>query len=235
MSEIRTNLDRIHHRIRGAAESAGRSIDEICLLAVSKTKPVEMVSEAMTCGQMSFGENYVQEAVEKAEKIPEADWHFIGSLQTNKVKLLGDRFRLIHSVDRLKLASELSKVALARGHVQDILLQIHIGGEETKGGFEVADSSAVVGDILALQGLRLCGLMTLPPLTEDESKGRGFFKELRQLHERLRRELPVEKQNAFSQLSMGTTHDFEWAIAEGATIVRLGTAIFGERALPGDR
>jgi pyridoxal phosphate enzyme (YggS family) len=226
---IVANLNEVEARISFACERAARARETVRLIAVSKTKPIEMVREAFASGQRAFGENYVQEAVEKFEKLPGAEWHFIGSLQTNKVKHLVGRVVLIHSVDRERLADEISKSAVNVGIVQDILLQIHVGDEATKHGVSQDEASFLVDHILGLPGVRLRGLMALPPLAETESEGRRNFALLRRMFERFRDEKLGARKIEFDQLSMGTSSDFEWAILEGATMVRVGTQIFGER------
>jgi len=225
---IARNLARVQERIADAAARAGRAAADIRLIAVSKTKPIEFIKEAFAAGQRSFGENYAREAVEKAGLFPEADWHFIGSLQTNKAKQVIGKFSLIHSVDRAKLAAELAKAAEAAGLVQDVLLQVRVGEEETKHGAEISEAEELIARILEHRGLRLRGLMSLPPLTEDESVARGYFSAVRRAFERWRATTGVDRA-AFTQLSLGTSSDYEWAILEGATMVRVGTAIFGAR------
>ena len=187
---------------------------------------------ASDAGQTLFGENYVQEAVEKVELFPGARWHFIGSLQTNKIKQIAGKFELVHSVDRLKVAAELSKVSVSAGVVQDILLQIHVGDEATKHGVTELEAPGVIESIFQLPNLRLRGLMALPPLTENESKARSQFASLRSNLEKWREKYASHKEKAlFKELSMGTSSDYEWAILEGATLVRVGTSLFGERSV----
>lgn len=227
---IEENLNEVRSRIADACQRAGRSPQEVQLIAVSKTKPLSMIREAFQAGQKSFGENYVQEAVEKVSQFPEADWHFIGSLQTNKVKQVVGRFSLVHSVDRLKLADVLAKASDTAGVVQDILLEINVGGEESKHGVIFEEAPALIEHILSLRSLRLRGLMALPPLTEDEKTARANFARLREALVKWRSELfSGEAAERFTELSMGTSSDYEWAILEGATMVRVGTSIFGAR------
>jgi pyridoxal phosphate enzyme (YggS family) len=225
------NLQIVRERIERAAERAARSLNDICLLAVSKTKSVELVREAMAAGQMDFAENYVQEALTKVEACPTARWHFIGGLQTNKVKQLGARFELIHSVDRLKLAIEIDKAAAAQKREQAILVQINIGEEATKQGIALEDLGQLLDELQKLKNLKIRGLMALPPLTEDERVSRHYFAQVRQALDHCRAQVSSESAALMTELSMGTTHDFELAIEEGATIVRVGTAIFGEREI----
>jgi pyridoxal phosphate enzyme (YggS family) len=227
---IETNLRAVRLEIEEACSLGGRDPASVRLVAVSKTKSVEMVREALACGQRLFGENYVQEALEKSASVAEAEWHLIGSLQTNKVKSVVGRFALIHSVDRLKLAVEIARAAERAGVVQDILLQVHVGDEATKHGVSFDEAPAVIREILALPTLRLRGLMALPPLTENEAEGRAAFASVREALLRWRRELMTEAAaSAFTELSMGTSSDFRWAILEGATLIRVGTSIFGAR------
>lgn len=228
---IAKNLAEVSERIASACQRAGRDHGAVRLIAVSKTKPIELIEEAVRAGQRSFGENYVQEALQKVAAQPSLDWHFIGSLQTNKVKQVIGRFSLIHSVDRIKLATELGKAARQMGVVQDVLMQVHVGDEATKSGVDFDEAPALIEEILREPHLRLRGIMSLPPLTEDERQGRKGFAELRMGFEKWRRECLSSQQAAcFTELSMGTSSDFEWAILEGATMVRVGTSIFGARS-----
>ena len=227
---IADNLSRVRETIERAAVRAGRKPDEVRLVAVSKTKPLSLVREAFIAGQTIFGENYVQEAVAKADDFPQAEWHLIGPMQSNKVKMVTGKFALIHSIDREKIALEVAKNAEREGRVQDILLQIHIGEEATKHGFLAAEAPAAIEKILEQRSLRLRGLMALPPPTDDEKTGRARFASLREMMEKWRSaHLSAEAAREFRELSMGMSADLEWAILEGATLVRVGTAIFGER------
>ncbi len=227
---VAVRLSELRNQIAVAEKRAGRSPGCVQLVAVSKTKSVELVSEAAAAGQRMFAENYVQEALGKVAVFPSLQWHFIGSLQTNKVKDVVGRFALIHSVDRERLLCAISDQAQQQNIIQDCLLQIHIGSESTKHGFDPTEVQTLVRTAKELRGIRLRGLMCLPPVTTDESVGRGFFRELRELSVGLRGELKSEfERAAFDLLSMGTSGDFEWAILEGATHIRIGTSIFGER------
>lgn len=228
-SLIEKNLLEVRERIANAAQRAGRTPESVRLIAVSKTKPLEMIREAYSAGQRSFGENYVQEAVEKVAAFPEADWHFIGSLQTNKAKQVIGRFSLIHSMDRKKLCDELEKAAAQANVVQDVLLQVHIGEEETKHGVGLIEAPDLIAHVSTLSHLRLRGIMSLPPLTDDETLARGYFASLREGFQTWKKQLPADQAVLFTELSMGTSSDFEWAILEGATYVRVGTSIFGAR------
>ncbi len=223
------NLRDVNDAIAKAARASGRTAYDVRLIAVSKTKSLSLIEEAFRAGQKSFGENYVQEAVEKAKSLPVADWHFIGSLQTNKVKQVVGEFSLIHSVDRLKLASEISKAAEKLDVVQEILLQIHVGDEESKSGVDLESAPKLIEEILGMKNLRLRGIMSLPPLTDDEKTSRGYFSTLRESFLKWQNEFRGPEFSLFNELSMGTSSDFEWAILEGATMVRVGTMIFGAR------
>ena len=225
------NLARVRERIERAAKSSGRSPSDIDLIAVTKTHSLETCSAAFALGQRIFGENYVQEALAKVAGLPAAEWHMIGSLQSNKAKQAVGKFSLIHTVDRERLASEIAKVATQAGIVQDVLMQVHIGGEESKHGVAPEEAPDLIEKIAAMPGLRLRGLMSLPPLADEERVGRRYFAELRELRDRLRTKcLSGAQAAAFEELSIGTSSDFEWAILEGATMVRVGTMIFGERS-----
>lgn len=219
-------------RVRVAEAHAGRKTGEVKLIAVSKTKPLTMINQAAVAGALEFAENYVREGNEKAALRPDLVWHFIGSLQTNKAKEVVGTYALIHSVDREKLARELDKAAEARGLFQEILVQVRIGDEASKHGVAPEEAASFVMSLQQFPRLRVRGLMTLPPLSDSETQARGYFAQLREIAERARGELSKLRPEAaqiFNVLSMGTTHDFEWAILEGATHVRVGTAIFGER------
>ena len=194
------------------------------LLAVSKTKPESLVREAYAAGQRDFGENYVQELVAKAAALadlPDLRWHLIGPLQRNKVKQVVPVASLVHTVDRAALAEELSKRAAAAGRTVRVLLEVNVAGEASKAGCSPDDAPALAAAVRSLPGLSLGGLMTIPPDTEDRELARPYFRRLREIRDAIG-DLP--------ELSMGMSHDFEIAVEEGATIVRVGTAIFGSRA-----
>jgi pyridoxal phosphate enzyme (YggS family) len=207
---------------------AGRAPDDITLVAVSKLHPASDVRALAEAGQVDFGENYVQEAVAKRDELADLglNWHFIGGLQSNKARFVAGSFALVHSVDSAKLARALHKKAVGLGVVQDILMQVNIGGEAQKSGVAVDGLAALAEEIEGMAGVRLTGLMTLPPFFDDPERARPVFARLRQLRdgleERLGRGLP--------HLSMGMTGDFVPAVEEGATMVRIGTRIFGARA-----
>ena len=229
---ISENLAVVRERIAAAARRAGRSPSEIALMAVSKTQPAELIREAYAAGQRLFGENRVQEFSGKSplfQDLKDADWHLIGHLQTNKAAKAAELFHAIDSVDTLKLAEKLDVAARNAGKKLHVLIEVNVGGEAAKSG--VALDSDELEDLLAaaprLEALTLRGLMTVPPFTDDPEGARPYFRKLRELRDMVAsRKLPSV---AMDQLSMGMSHDFEVAIAEGSTCVRVGTAIFGER------
>ena len=226
---IQENYRQIEARVAAACEKAGRAREEVTLVAVSKTKPEEQIRELMEIGVRDFGENKVQDLCKKMEDIPgENRWHFIGGLQRNKVKyLVGRPICLIHSVDSIKLAQEIQKEAEKKGVTVPVLLEINIGGEQSKGGVAPKEAEALVRQAAVFSRLRIQGLMTVAPPGKEE-ENRAYFREMRLLRDRLAAlALPGVD---LRELSMGMTDDFETAIAEGATIVRVGTAIFGSRS-----
>lgn len=225
---IADNLLQIREQMRIAAERAGRDPGSVKLVAVSKTQPAEAVAAAVAAGQGLFGENYVQEFLDKARQLPDSvEWHFIGSLQSNKVKYLAGLTSLIHSVDRISLAREIDRQWEKSGKGCDILLQVNISGEETKSGTTAAGVIELAREAAALPHLRIRGLMTMPPFFDEPERARPYFRELRRLAERIEAEkIPGV---VMEELSMGMSGDFEVAIEEGATLVRVGTAVFGER------
>jgi hypothetical protein len=225
---IAENLKIIQEKIISAAQRSGRPPNSVKLVAVSKTKPTEAVKAALEAGQQIFGENYVQEFLDKAQQLPETvEWHFIGSLQSNKVKYLAGLTRLIHSVDRLSLAQEIDRQWGKIDKVCDILLQVNISGETTKSGTTTDDLFQLAREVALLPHLRVRGLMTMPPFFDEPERARPYFRELK----RLSGLLAAEKIPGITmeELSMGMSGDFEVAIEEGATLVRIGSAIFGER------
>jgi len=230
MSEsIQSRLRLVEERIKGAALSSGRDPKTVKLVAVSKTVSADRILAAIKAGVSDLGENYVQEAREKIEALggEKISWHFIGHLQSNKAKYAVKLFDLIHSVDSLKLATELNKRAGAIGKVQKILVQVNISGEATKSGIETERAVDLVRQIAPLENLTICGLMTMPPYFNAPDKVRPYFRALRALQALIRQEAIPDVD--MTELSMGMTGDFEAAIQEGATLVRIGTAIFGER------
>jgi len=219
----------VQERIREAARACNRSESDIRLVAVSKTMPAEIVKEAIEVGMTDFGENYIQEAREKITTLSNypVTWHFIGHLQSNKAKYAVRMFDLIHSVDSLKLARELDKCAQKNDKVQDILIQVNVAREDSKSGIYAEETLQLLKEIARLENVAVKGLMTMPPYFNAPDRVRPFFAALRQLRDRIKNE---ELSNiSMDELSMGMTGDFEAAIEEGATMVRVGTAIFGER------
>ncbi len=232
---ISENLATIHERIAAAAQRAKRPPNGIALMAVTKTQPPEPIREAYEAGQRLFGENRVQEFAEKINELrdlPAAEWHMIGHLQTNKAAKAAELFHAIDSVDSLKLAVKLDATARQLGKKIDVLMEINIGGEAVKTG--VAPGSIEFEQLLTaasrFEGLSFRGLMAVPPFTENPEDARPYFRKLRELRDAIAaRRLPGVNMN---QLSMGMSHDFEVAVEEGSTCVRVGTAIFGERQKP---
>lgn len=222
-------IQAVKKRIEEAAVGCGRDPSTVRLVAVSKTIPVDLVREAIEAGLTVFGENYVQEAREKFNQLATSpvSWHFIGHLQSNKAKYAVRLFDLIHSVDSLKLARELNKQAQKNAKIQNILIQINISRESTKSGADAETALDLLEKVCHLENLSVKGLMTMPPFFSDPEKARPYFSALRNLRDRIRKETPPEI--SLDELSMGMTGDFEVAIQEGATLVRIGTAIFGER------
>jgi pyridoxal phosphate enzyme (YggS family) len=226
---LKERIKRVQERIREAADASNRPESDIRLVAVSKTMPAEIVKEAIASGMTDFGENYIQEAREKIITLSTypVTWHYIGHLQSNKSKYAVRMFDLIHSVDSLKLAKELNKCAQKIEKVQDILIQVNVAKEDSKSGVYVEDTSRLLKDISQLANIAVKGLMTMPPYFNAPKKVRPFFTALRQLRNQIKNEnIP---NISMEELSMGMTGDFEAAIEEGATMVRVGTAIFGER------
>ncbi|MEW6381820.1 MAG: YggS family pyridoxal phosphate-dependent enzyme [bacterium] len=224
---IKENWQRIKERIDRAALRAGRSPEEITLVAVSKKQSMEKIRQAVDAGARVLGENYVQEAQEKIPLLTgyPIEWHLIGHLQSNKVKLAVPLFTLIHTVDSLELARLISQRAQREGKIQSILIQINMAGEESKSGIAPQEAGEMAGQIIKLPHLSLEGLMTIPPEVDDPEKVRPYFAGLRDVRDQLNRYLP----SPLKTLSMGMSHDFEVAIEEGATLVRVGSAIFGPR------
>lgn len=222
-SELAGNLDRVRRKIASAARRIDRDPDEIKLIAVSKTHPLDLVREAIAAGAAAFGENRVQEA---EGKIPElgregVEWHLIGHLQSNKARKAIQLFDVIHSVDSVELAERLERICIEEGReALSVLIQVDLAGEETKSGIQESDLPSLITYLKSCERLKLVGLMILPPFFNDPEATRPFFNRLREIRDRL---LPG------GELSMGMSNDFEVAVEEGATMVRVGTAIFGER------
>ena len=226
---IRENLTRIRKKIAETARSCGRNHEEITLLAVSKRMDAAKIEEARQCGQQHFGENFVQEAGEKiVQSDPSLIWHFIGHLQSNKAKTAARLFQVIETVDRLKIALALNKYATEFNRVLDILIQVNTGLEKQKSGVTPQKAERLLRELGTLDHLRIRGLMTMPPYSADPEHSRPYFRQLKELAEQFRtKELFAD--NANVALSMGMSNDFPVAIEEGATLIRVGTAIFGER------
>ncbi|KRW72713.1 YggS family pyridoxal phosphate-dependent enzyme [Stutzerimonas nitrititolerans] len=226
MSTIANNIAKVAARIREAAQAAGRDPDTVGLLAVSKTQPAEAIREANGAGLSDFGENYLQEALEKQARLADLalTWHFIGPIQSNKTRAIAEHFDWVHSVDRLKIAQRLSEQRPTELPPLNVCLQVNVSGEASKSGCAPQDVAELARTIATLPNLRLRGLMAIPEPTDDRAEQHAAFARLRQLQQALALELDT--------LSMGMSQDLEAAIAEGATWVRIGTALFGARAYP---
>ena len=225
---IRENIEHVENTIDEACRQSGRNRSEVTLIAVSKTKPVEMLKEAYETGCRDFGENKVQELVDKYEVLPkDIRWHMIGHLQRNKVKYIVDKVYLIHSVDSLRLAEEISKEAAKKNVDVNILVEVNVAGEETKFGTGCEEAKQLVRDIAQLPHVHIQGLMTIAPYVQNPEENRPVFRQLKKLS------VDIAAKNinnvTMSVLSMGMTGDYQVAVQEGATMVRVGTGIFGER------
>lgn len=225
---IKENLCEVENRIQKACVKAGRSREEVTLIAVSKTKPVSLIEEVIQEGIIDFGENKVQELTDKYEILSkDLRWHMIGHLQRNKVKYLINKTCMIHSVDSLRLAEQIEEESSKYNVITNILVQVNVSGEDTKFGLEGIETEQLVRDIAKLPHVRIKGLMTIAPFTENPESNRPYFKKLKQLC------VDIKSKNidnvSMDVLSMGMTGDYEVAIEEGATMVRVGTGIFGER------
>ena len=230
MEEIAKNLERVQSHIAQAAKKSARPLNEIELVAISKTHDAEKVHEAYEADQILFGESRVQEARAKIPLLPSSlRWHFVGHLQKNKIRHALPLFELFHSVDSLALAQEMNRIANEEGMHPRVLLEVNLAGEGSKFGFKPETVRAEMESLLALPRLSIDGLMIIPPLAEEAEASRTFFVQLRELRDALEKEFDIN----LAHLSMGMTNDFAVAIEEGATLVRLGTAIFGERSRPG--
>ena len=225
---IKENIEEVKKRIGETCEEGGRNKEDVKLIAVSKTKPVSMLKEAYDCGCRDFGENKVQELVDKWEQMPkDIRWHMIGHLQRNKVKYIVDKVYLIHSVDSLRLAEEISKEAVKKGVTVSILIEVNVAQEESKYGTTCNEVCNLVEEIAKLPGILIKGLMTIAPYVENSEENRQYFEKLRQIYVDI---IQKNIDNVYmEELSMGMTGDYITAITEGATYVRIGTAIFGER------
>jgi len=225
---ISENILRIRRNIENAARRSGRNPMDVTLVAVTKTVGEEAIRAAISRGVTVVGENRVQEAMEKFGKIgPAVEWHFIGHLQKNKVKYILDVFSLIHSVDSFGLAAEISRQAEQKGQIKPVLLQVNIGEEKSKHGVAPVEAVAEARKMAGLAGIRVCGLMAIPPFSDDPEASRPYFRKMRELKSDMER-LRLEK-GAFDILSFGMTGDYEVAVEEGATHLRIGTGVFGER------
>jgi PLP dependent protein len=225
--EIRLNLEEVRRRMAVACVRVGRAPEEVELIAVSKTFPVECLREALAAGQRVFGESRQQEAQPKMEALPSSVcWHFIGRVQRNKVRKLVGVFDMLHAVDSLRLAAYIDGVAEEFGVFPKLFLQVNVGGEESKGGFEPEVLRSELEGVLRLKRLEVCGLMCIPPVEREAEASRKWFVALRELRDELERSFGVPLRG----LSMGMSGDYEVAIEEGATHVRVGSAIFGRRA-----
>lgn len=226
---IQENISNVKQKIKAACEKCGRNPDEVTLIAVSKTKPVSMLKEAYDAGCRDFGENKVQELVEKWEQMPkDIRWHMIGHLQRNKVKYIVDKVYLIHSVDSLKLAQEISKEAVKKGITVNILIEVNVAEEESKFGITCSEVPSLIKEIAKLPGIVIKGLMTIAPYVENAEENRQYFEKLWQIYVDT---IYKNIDNVYMEnLSMGMTGDYEVAVTEGATYVRVGTGIFGERS-----
>ncbi|MBO8434092.1 MAG: YggS family pyridoxal phosphate-dependent enzyme [Tyzzerella sp.] len=230
-SFIKENIDEVRKRIENSAKKVGRNPDDILLLAVSKTIDVPKIKEAVACGLNSLGENRVQEIMEKYEPMGDGiNWHLIGHLQTNKVKYIIDKVCLIHSVESIKLATEIDKKAEKSGVIMDILVEVNMAGEESKFGIAPSECESFIRELSKFKNIRVKGLMTVAPFTENPEDNRIYFRKLKEML------VDINSKNIdninMCELSMGMTGDYEVAIEEGATIVRVGTGIFGERFYP---
>lgn len=226
--DIAANIATIRERISVICQACGRDPDQVRLVAVSKKKPAAAIEAAIAAGQPLFGESYVQECVAKIDAVQRAaEWHFIGALQSNKVKYLRGKVAMIHSVDRLSLAEEIDRQWGKDAGCVDILIQVNLGEETSKAGTTAEQAVELVRLVAPLRHVRIRGLMALPPWYDDPEKVRPYFRQLRQLAGQV---AALDLPNVSMQdLSMGMSHDFEVAIEEGATLVRIGTAIFGAR------
>ncbi len=228
---IRDNLRKIESDIASACSESGRNREDVKLIAVSKTKPVSALREAYDLGIRDFGENKVQELLDKYEQMPgDIRWHMIGHLQRNKVKYIVDKVYMIHSVDSYRLAEEISREAVKKNVNVSVLIEVNVAGEESKFGASVEETVSLVEDIAKLPNLTIRGLMTIAPYVENSEENRLYFAKLKQIYVDI---IHKNIDNVFmEELSMGMTGDYEVAITEGATYIRVGTGIFGERQYP---
>ncbi len=240
VTTIRENYQRVLDQIAQAADRSGREPEQVRLVVVTKTQPLETVQAAIEAGVHILGENYPEEGVMKIQSLPAqtgVEWHMIGHVQSRKARLVADHFALLHSLDSLKLARRLDRFAEEANRILPVLLELNVGGEESKSGWDAATEAAwesflpEVTELLALPPLRVQGLMTMPPLGTDPEDSRRYFQRLRSLRDRLASQFP---QADWRELSLGTSSDFQVAVEEGATLVRVGTAIVGARQYHSD-
>ncbi len=225
---LQENYSTVNNEIKMACERSGRNTDDVVLIAVSKTKPIEMLQQIYDCGCRDFGENKVQELVDKYDRLPkDIRWHMIGHLQTNKVKYIVDKVYMIHSVDSYKLANEISKEAVKKGVTVKVLLEVNVAEEDSKFGITSEETLSFYNEVCILPNIEVCGLMTIAPYVENCEENRQYFVKLHQLNIDIATQ---KKDNKYRKmLSMGMTGDYQVAIEEGATHVRVGTGIFGTR------
>lgn len=227
MERLAERLERVKKQIQTAASTAGRANNEIRLIAVSKTKPVEAIEQAYQAGQREFGENYLQEAIDKIQQLAEHDdikWHFIGAIQSNKTRPIAEHFDWVHSVDRLKIATRLSEQRPENFPPLNICLQVNVSNEASKAGISLDEVEQLALDVMPLKNIKLRGLMAIPLNTRDQQQQHVYFRKMKQCLDKLN-----QHGFALDTLSMGMTNDMDVAIAEGATMIRIGTAIFGAR------
>ncbi|MEW5853716.1 MAG: YggS family pyridoxal phosphate-dependent enzyme [Myxococcota bacterium] len=223
--DVAANLGVVRAHLEAACRAAGREVSTVTLVAVSKGQPAEAIRAAHAAGQRDFGENYAQELRDKAQQLadlPDLRWHFLGALQTNKVKYVAPVTTLFHALDRLEVAAELQRRLLGLGRTMDVLLEVNVAGEAQKHGISPTEAAALADQVRAFTQLRLRGLMCVPPAVDEAEASRPHFRALRELGGRL----------GLNELSMGMSGDYEVAVQEGATLVRVGTAIFGPRQKP---
>ena len=228
-------VEKIQNRIEAACRRSGRDVGDVTLIGASKTVSAARLLEFAAGGLQNVGENYVQEALNKQRELQTSStrcdlkWHFIGALQSNKARDVVGKFSLIHSVDRIKLAKSLNDEARKIQLVQDILLQVNIGEESTKSGVAPDDILKLAREVSSLENVRICGLMCLPPAFQNPEEVRALFKKMCELRDEMRCEMTSSTRSSTPELSMGMSGDFEIAIEEGATLIRVGTALFGAR------
>lgn len=228
MNQIKENIEKVIAHKNEIARKAGVNPEDVLLVAVTKTREVEEINEAIRAGITHIGENKVQEILDKFEKTQHVNWHMIGHLQTNKVKYIIDKVYMIHSVDSMKLAEEINRRAAQVGKVMNILVQVNAAREESKFGISREETGEMIKMILEnCENIRICGLMSIAPFDEDPENIRIYFRQVKTLYDEYK-EYKHERLN-FTYLSMGMSHDYEVAIEEGSNLIRVGTAIFGER------